>query len=124
LILTAFDDEPYIRAVLQAGANGYVLETAEAHEIVEAVQAVHEGQSILDPIVARKLVAHLADPNRDNAELPVESLTERELEVLRLTAKGCTNKAIGADFPSVTVSCKDSWQKFMTSSTPPAAPKR
>jgi len=97
LILTAFDDEPYIRAVLQAGANGYVLKTAEAHEIVEAVQAVHEGQSVLDPIVARKLIAHLAEPNRDDSELPVESLTERELEVLRLTAKGYTNKAIGVE---------------------------
>lgn len=97
LILTAFDDEPYIRAVLQAGANGYVLKTAEAHEIVEAVQAVHEGQSVLDPVIARKLIAHLAEPNRDDSELPVESLTERELEVLRLTAKGYTNKAIGVE---------------------------
>lgn len=97
LILTAFDDEPYIRAVLQAGANGYVLKTAEAHEIVEAVQAVHEGQSVLDPVVARKLIAHLAEPNRDDSEFPVESLTERELEVLRLTAKGYTNKAIGVE---------------------------
>ncbi|MBI5053133.1 MAG: response regulator transcription factor [Chloroflexi bacterium] len=97
LILTAFDDEPYIRAVLQAGANGYVLKTAEAQEIVEAVQAVHEGQSVLDPVVARKLIAHLAEPDRDKAELPVESLTERELEVLRLTAKGYTNKAIGVE---------------------------
>ena len=97
LILTAFDDEPYIRAVLQAGANGYVLKTAEAHEIVEAVQAVHEGQSVLDPVVARKLIAHLAEPNRDASEFPVQSLTERELEVLRLTAKGYTNKAIGVE---------------------------
>ena len=97
LILTAFDDEPYIRAVLQAGANGYVLKTAEAHEIVEAVQAVHEGQSVLDPVVARKLIAHLAEPNRDLTEFPVEALTERELEVLRLTAKGYTNKAIGVE---------------------------
>ena len=57
LILTAFDDEPYIRAVLQAGANGYVLKTAEAEEIVEAVRAVSEGQSALDPVIARKLIA-------------------------------------------------------------------
>ncbi len=49
LILTAFDDEPYIRAVLQAGANGYVLKTAEAHDLVEAVRAVNEGKSALDP---------------------------------------------------------------------------
>lgn len=94
LILTAFDDEPYIRAVLQAGANGYVLKTAEAHEIVEAVQAVNEGKSVLDPTIARKLMAHMARP--EAAAASVEALTERELEVLRLAAKGYTNKAIGA----------------------------
>lgn len=94
LILTAFDETPYVKAVLQAGANGYVLKTADAAEIVEAVQAVHEGQSVLDPAVARKLMAQLAAPR---AEPHVEPLTERELEVLRLTAKGYTNKAIGAE---------------------------
>ncbi|MBI3760569.1 MAG: response regulator transcription factor [Chloroflexi bacterium] len=95
LILTAFDDEPYIRAVLQVGANGYVLKTAEAHEIVEAVRAVHEGQSALDPVIARKLMTQLAWPEAE-AQQRVEPLTERELEVLRFAAKGYTNKAIGA----------------------------
>jgi DNA-binding NarL/FixJ family response regulator len=94
LILTAFDDEPYIRAVLQAGANGYVLKTADAQEIVEAVQAVNEGKSALDPAIARKLMAQMARPGAMATR--VEPLTERELEVLRLAAKGYTNKAIGA----------------------------
>jgi DNA-binding NarL/FixJ family response regulator len=94
MILTAFDDEPYIRAVLQAGANGYVLKTADANQIVEAVEAVHEGQSVLDPVVTKKLMAQLARP--DDFDLGPESLTDRELEVLRLTARGFTNKAIGA----------------------------
>lgn len=94
LILTAFDDPPYITAVLQAGANGYVLKTAEAHDIVEAVQAVYEGQSALDPVIARKLMAQLA--RGETAEAAFESLTDRELEVLRLAAQGYTNKAIGA----------------------------
>jgi DNA-binding NarL/FixJ family response regulator len=94
LILTAFDDEPYIRAVLQAGANGYVLKTAEARELVEAVQAVYEGKSALDPVIARKLMAQLAHGAPSPTEF--EPLTERELEVLRLAAKGYTNKAIGA----------------------------
>ncbi len=95
LILTAFDDEPYIRAVLQAGANGYVLKTAEAQEIVEAVQAVYEGQSALDPIIARKLITYLPQ-FQSVAAFTIEPLTERELDVLRLVAKGFTNKAIGA----------------------------
>ncbi len=97
LILTAFDDLPYVKAVLQAGANGYVLKTAEASEIIEAVKAVHEGQSVLDPRVARKLMAQLAEPVAAPATAAVEPLTERELQVLRLAAKGYTNKAIGAE---------------------------
>ncbi len=95
LILTAFDDPPYVKAVLQAGANGYVLKTAEASEIVEAVQAVYEGQSVLDRAIARKLMSQLSEP--DTSRPDVEALTERELEVLRLAAKGHTNKAIGVE---------------------------
>ena len=94
LLLTAFDDLPYIRAALQAGANGYVLKTAEAQDIIDAVQAVHEGKSAIDPAITRKLLAQMNQP--EMAEAPLEPLTERELEVLRLTAKGYTNKAIGA----------------------------
>jgi DNA-binding NarL/FixJ family response regulator len=96
LILTAFDDEPYIRAVLQAGANGYVLKTAEAQEIVDAVRAVSEGQSALDPVIARKLMAQFAHPSPQSEAAHQEPLTDRETEVLRLAAKGFTNKAIGA----------------------------
>lgn len=91
LVLTAYDDEPYVRAVLEAGANGYILKTADADEIVEAVVDVHAGKSVLDPAIARQLMTRLS--GRD--PLPVESLTDRELEVLRLAAHGFTNKAIG-----------------------------
>ena len=91
LILTAFDDDPFIMAVLQAGANGYVLKTATAREIVDAVREVHEGKSVLDPAVARKLMAHVAGSPLD---LSVDRLTDRESEVLRGTARGLTNKAI------------------------------
>lgn len=91
LILTAFDDEPYVRAVLTAGANGYVLKTADAQDIVEAVRSVSEGKSVLDPAIARQVISRLSG----EPPLLVEELTERELEVLRLAAHGYTNKAIG-----------------------------
>jgi DNA-binding NarL/FixJ family response regulator len=91
LILTAFDDEPYVRAVLQAGANGYVLKTADAEDIVDAVRSVREGKSVLDPSVARQLMRRFSG----EPPLEIEALTERELEVLRLAARGYTNKAIG-----------------------------
>ena len=93
LILTAYDDDPYVMAVLQAGANGYVLKTADADDIIQAVRDVHEGKSALDPVIARKLMAQLA--GRADTQ-PIESLTPRETDVLKLAARGCTNKAIGA----------------------------
>lgn len=92
LILSAFDDDPYILAVLQAGANGYVLKTADAADIVQAIRAVHEGKSALDPEIARKIMAQVSGRN---LLAPVERPTDRELEVLALAAKGYTNKAIG-----------------------------
>lgn len=92
LILTAYDDDPYVMAVLQAGANGYVLKTADSEDIIEAVRAVNEGSSALDPAITQKVMAYVS--SKPSAR-PVEELTERELEVLRLTAKGYTNKAIG-----------------------------
>jgi DNA-binding NarL/FixJ family response regulator len=92
LILTAYDDDPYVMAVLQAGANGYVLKTAEAKDLIQAVRDVHEGKSALDPAITRKLMSNLFQkPEKTD----VEQLTERELDVLRLAAKGFTNKAIG-----------------------------
>jgi DNA-binding NarL/FixJ family response regulator len=92
LILSAFDDDPYILAVLQAGANGYVLKTADAADIVQAVRAVHEGKSALDPEIARKVMAQVSGRSLSD---PVERPTDRELEVLALAARGYTNKAIG-----------------------------
>lgn len=93
LILTAYDDTPYVLAVLQAGANGYVLKTADADDIIQAVRDVHEGKSVLDPTIARKLMTQLAGQSIDK---PIESLTPREMDVLKLAAHGYTNKAIGA----------------------------
>ena len=93
LILTAYDDDPYVMAGLQAGANGYVLKTADADEIVRAVHDVRDGESVLDPKIARKLMAQLS---HQSLARPIESLTAREMDVLKLAARGYTNKAIAA----------------------------
>ena len=93
LILTAYDDDPYVMAVLHAGANGYVLKTAAPADIVQAVHDVYEGKSALDPVVAQKLMSQIANSNAPQPNY--ETLTDRELEVLRLAGKGFTNKAIG-----------------------------
>jgi DNA-binding NarL/FixJ family response regulator len=91
LILTAYDDDPYVMAVLQAGANGYVLKTGQSEELIQAVRDVHEGKSALDPSITKKLMTNIFK----TADRTVEPLTDRELDVLRLAAKGFTNKAIG-----------------------------
>ena len=92
LILTAFDDDPYVLAVLQAGANGYVLKTASPADLIQAVRDVNAGKSVLDATVTQKLLTQLSHPRET---MQTEQLTERELEVLELAAKGYTNKAIG-----------------------------
>jgi DNA-binding NarL/FixJ family response regulator len=92
LILTAYNDDPYVMAVLQAGANGYVLKTASPDDIVQAVRDVHAGKSVLDPSVTGALMAQLFHKPETQ---PVEQPTEREMEVLHLVARGFTNKAIG-----------------------------
>ncbi|MBI3160102.1 MAG: response regulator transcription factor [Chloroflexi bacterium] len=94
LVLTSYDDDPYVTAVLQAGANGFILKTASPEDIVKAVRDVHEGASVLDPAVAHKLLLQIA--RRQEEQGPTyESLTERERDVITLVAKGHTNKAIG-----------------------------
>lgn len=92
LILTAYDDDPYVMAVLQAGANGYVLKTGHADELIRAVRDVHEGKSALASSITRKLMSNIF---KGTEKKIVEPLTDRELDVLRLAAKGFTNKAIG-----------------------------
>jgi DNA-binding NarL/FixJ family response regulator len=92
LILTAYDDDPYVMAVLKAGANGYVLKTAAPAEIIQAVRDVHAGKSALAPGIVQKLMAQVSNPSPAQ---PVEALSEREVEVLSLAARGFTNKAVG-----------------------------
>lgn len=92
MVLTSYDDDPYVLAVLQAGANGYVLKTASPEAMVQAVRDVYQGKSVLDPAIAQKV----ANQKSGKLTAPVlEELTEREIEVVRLAGKGYTNKAIG-----------------------------
>lgn len=92
LILTAYDDDPYVLAVLRAGANGYVLKTAPPNDIIQAVRDVFSGKSVLDPVIIGTILSHISN---ESDKQPVERLTDREIEVLQLVAKGLTNKAVG-----------------------------
>lgn len=95
LVLTAYDDDPYVFALLQAGADGYVLKTASGDELVRAVRTVHQGDTALSPEIASKVVRQATSRRPEGAADQVELLTTRELEVLRLAARGLTNRAIG-----------------------------
>lgn len=95
LILTAYEDDPYVFALLRAGAHGYILKSADADELLQAVRAVYRGASALSPDVASTLVRQLQRGKPSAATEHVEPLTDREIEILRLAALGMTNGAIG-----------------------------
>ena len=95
LILSAYDDDQYVFALLEAGAAGYLLKDVPAHELVEAIRAVHAGESILHPTIARKVINRFAPPSGEEAAgVGVDQLSKREMEVLRLAAQGMTNMEI------------------------------
>lgn len=97
LVLTAYDDDAYITAVLEAGAAGYLLKTMKTSELLDAVRRVYAGEAVLHPRIAKKVLQRFAEkaPGRD-AVSSGEVLTEREKDVLRLAAQGRGNKEIAA----------------------------
>ena len=99
LVLTAYDSDQYIFAFLEAGAAGYLLKDVQVDELVDAIRAVHAGESILHPAIARKVINRFAQPEekRYTVHAVLDQLTERELEVLRLAAKGMSNREIARD---------------------------
>jgi NarL family two-component system response regulator LiaR len=98
LVLSAYDDDQYVFAVLEAGAAGYLLKDVPFDELVEAIRAVNAGESILHPAIARKVLNRFASPGgKPAAEAVLDQLSDREMEVLRLAAKGLTNMEIAED---------------------------
>ena len=92
--LTSFIEEDKVTAALEAGASGYLLKDAEAEEVAAAVRAAYAGEVHLDPAVARLLTQRMRD--KKLRPDPVEPLTERERDVLRLLGQGMSNKEIGS----------------------------
>ena len=95
LVLTAYDNDQYIFALLEAGAAGYLLKNVRGSELIEAVRAVQAGESVLHPVVTRRVLDRFrAAQGELGEERATEPLTEREVEVLRLAGRGMTNKEI------------------------------
>jgi len=98
LILTAYDDDQFIFSLLEAGAAGYLLKSVRGQELIDAVRAVHAGESVLHPSVARKVLNRFVlASGKPQEKVPVEVLSEREMEVLRLATRGLSNQDIAGE---------------------------
>lgn len=94
IMLTSYLEDPVIRGSLQAGARAFVFKDVESHELRRAIRAVAQGQSVLDPKVAGRVIgwAHKAARKKPPPEIP--SLSKREVEVMRLIARGLSDQEI------------------------------
>ena len=98
LILTAYDDEQYIFALLEAGAAGYLLKSVRGRDLIAAIRSVHAGESVLHPVIARKVINRFSLPaDKAPQQTELDPLSERELEVLRLAARGLSNRDIAQE---------------------------
>jgi NarL family two-component system response regulator LiaR len=98
LILTAYDYEQYIFPLLSAGAAGYLLKDVTSKELIEAIQTVHSGESVLHPAVARKVLQKFRHEETEQGDVKSkEPLTEREVKILKMAAKGMNNKDIAGE---------------------------
>lgn len=97
LMLTASDEQADLYDSMKAGASGYLLKGVSSHEIADAIRTVHSGVSMISPSMASKLVSEFVTASK-HEEVPEagSNLTDRELEILRLVAKGHSNREIAA----------------------------
>ncbi len=93
LVLTSFGDDDTVFAAIKAGAMGYLLKDSSPQELMQAIRHVYNGRASLHPDIALKVIQEL---NKPPADLPLtdDPLTEREVEVLKLVARGLTNQEI------------------------------
>ncbi|MFL6108580.1 MAG: response regulator, partial [Marmoricola sp.] len=93
LILTSYDDEEAIVSAIRAGAAGYVLKEVQGDSLLSAVRTVASGQSLIDPVMARRVINWIEQVNAGPEELA--GLTDQQLRILELLAEGLTNREIG-----------------------------
>jgi DNA-binding NarL/FixJ family response regulator len=98
LVVTTCDTDEHVYAALRAGASGFLLKDAPPEELAAAVRLIAEGEALLAPSVTRRVIEEFARVSRDpGSRSGLGDLTERELDVLRLVARGLSNSEIAAD---------------------------
>lgn len=99
MMLTTFDLHDYVHAALRAGASGFMLKDAPAEQLVDAIRIIANGDALLAPSITQALIDEIArQPVRDRRSYPgIDELTERELEVLHLMARGRSNSEIAGE---------------------------
>lgn len=99
LVLTAYDNEEFIFALVEAGAAGYLLKNVRGQELLTAIRATYDGESVLYPTIAKKVFRRLRLERKGKSMVQekIEFLSGRELEVLRLGAEGLANKGIAKE---------------------------
>jgi NarL family two-component system response regulator LiaR len=97
IVLTSFSEDEKVFPAIQAGAASYLLKDVSPDDLVEAIRAVHHGEARLHPDIARKLMQQVSQMHNITHDSPIDELTGREQEVLRLVARGRSNREIAQE---------------------------
>jgi DNA-binding NarL/FixJ family response regulator len=116
VVLTTFDQNEYVVRALRAGAYGFLLKDAPSSRLVAAVRAAAGGDALIEPSITRRLVERFAEPVPETPRMPelMAGLTDRELEVLRLVARGLSNAEIAAEIVVAETTVKTHVARILT----------
>lgn len=115
IILTTFELDEYIAEAVRAGAAGFLVKDTEPEELIRAVRVVHDGDALLSPSVTRRIMAQLAAQSRAAGKVvPLDQVTDREREVLKLVGEGLNNAEIAERLFITPLTAKTHVSRIMT----------